>query len=87
MQHSVVQCVAMHTHRRTVKQTPWNRLCRATGVAPLGGLRPDTNCVQFVPAEGQGLWPCAACKDAEGAAGGQSIFTPLNWCEPNGLCL
>ena len=52
------------------KRTPWIRLCWATGVAPLRGLRPDTNGLQFVPAEGLGHWPGAACKDAEGASGG-----------------
>ena len=52
------------------KRTPWSRLCRATGVAPLGGLRPDTNGLPFVPAEGLGHWPGAACKDAECASGG-----------------
>ena len=52
------------------KQTPWNRLRRATGGAPLGGLRPDTNGLPLVPAEGPGDWPGAACKDAEGASGG-----------------
>ena len=55
------------------KQTPWIRLCRATGGAPLGGLRPDTHGVPFVPAKGLGLWPSAACQDAEGASGGGSF--------------
>ena len=55
---------------RLTKRPPWNRLCRATGGAPLGGLRPDTNGLPFVPAEGLGHWPGAACKDAEGATGG-----------------
>jgi hypothetical protein len=42
---------------------------------PLRGLRPDTNGVPFVAAEGQGLRPCAACKDAEGATG---VGGPIN---------
>ena len=55
------------------KQTPWIRLSRATGGAPLGGLRPDTNGLPFVLAEGLGLRTSAACKDAEGASGGGSF--------------
>ena len=43
------------------KRTPWNRLRRATGGPPPGGLRPDTNGEPFVPAEGLGLRPSAAC--------------------------
>ena len=52
--------------------------------APLRGLRPDTNGVPFVPAEGQGLWPCAACKDAEGASEvGQLLQPPsITWVVP-----
>ena len=59
--------------RRAAKQTPWNWLCRATGVAPLRGLRPDTNGVPFVPAEGQGPWPCAVCKTAKRVGGGSNL--------------
>ena len=61
------------TSARITKQTPRSWLRQAAGGAPLGGLRPDRNSVPFVPAEGQGLWPCAACKDAEGASGGGHV--------------
>ena len=36
---------------------------------PRGGLRPDTNGLPLVPAEGLGLWPSAACKVVDGATG------------------
>ena len=55
---------------RRIKRTPWNRLRRASLGAPLWGLRPGMNGTPFVPAQGQGLRPCAACKDASGAPGG-----------------
>ena len=54
---------------------------RAVRVVALGGLRPDSNGLPLVPAEGLGLWPGAACTDAEGASvGGAHCTMKLEKC-------
>ena len=54
------------------KQTPRIRLCRAAGVAPLGGLSPDIEGPVGLRrlAKSRASWLGAACKVAEGATGG-----------------
>jgi hypothetical protein len=31
----------------SIPETPWNRLCRATGVAPGEGMESDTQCASL----------------------------------------
>ena len=54
------------------QRIPVIRLCRAVGIAPLRGLRPDINGLAFMPAEGPGLWPGAPCKGPQAVGGGLS---------------